>query len=221
MLQLTVLLLVTFTRLTTCYLTNVAFRAVSSSLKQSELTTILAGARNIECVMKEARRIKHEFGNAASHEFLNRIPELYSWQSQQLRKILLDTECSINQVVILKAQMNTMAYELPCLRDCDVIEVDDKAIIQVKEHMIAKDASHIKPFSRTLQRISDVQCINWSRRTAVVMPEHYQQIPRQLSKGSAVILHADKLVDVSKFNRVTVRRRDGVVQIAASRYLES
>lgn len=208
-------------RSASCYVSNVALRAVSPLLKQTEMTTILAGQRNIECVLSEARRIKKESGISASHEFLDEVPELYIWQTRQLRQILLDNAASIKQVVILQAHMNTMAYEMPCLRDCNVIEIADKATIHVKEQLIQQHGSHIPHFAKSITRISDAHSIDWTQPTAVLMPEHYEPIPRRLSKGSAIVCTSNKLLDVKNFNRVVVRRRRKVTQIAASRYLES
>lgn len=199
----------------TAYLSNVAFRAVSPLIQQTDLTNILAGQRSIECVLKEARRLRQREGMDAARSFLDEVPELYLWQTKKIKSILSQTP-EIKQCVIVDAHMSTLAYEIQELNQCHVVEVAEKALISVKEQLIARHGTDIPCLASSLERVTSTDHVNWSVPTLLLMPDLFDPVPPELCKRSAVICTAKNSFDTSQFRHVTVRRYRDRIQVAAS-----
>jgi hypothetical protein len=196
----------------------VAFRAVSPLLPSKEMAKILSGERSMERVSAEAYRIDRMEGRSAARKFLDRIPLMYMWKCNQLQNIIVHNS-QIQQVVVLDAHMCTLAYDLPCLRKCHVVEIADRTLVQVKEDLIARKASHVPLLAKSITRTFSIQEVDWKIPTIAVMSNGYIPL-NELSNGSAIVCNTDyggPVPDTRTFQSVTVNKVDTVLQIAASR----
>ncbi len=153
----------------------------------------------------------------AARSFLDEIPELYLWQTKKIRSILSQTP-EIKQCVMVDAHMSTLAYEIQELSQCHVIEVADKALISVKEQLIARHGTDIPCLAKSLERLTSTDSVNWSVPTLLILPDLFDPVPQDLCKRSAVICTAKRSFDTKHFRNVAVRRYRDKVQIAASGY---
>lgn len=201
--------------------TPVAFRAVSTILHERRMAQVLAGERGIESVVREARRIAIREGTLAVRSFLDREPLVYKWQNEEIENIVASTP-NLHRLVILNADMDTRAYELPLLNNVDVLEViESKALLHVKESLIAQHGAEIPLLARSVTRVCSTDDIDFAVQSIYITRDFVTPVP--LCEGSAVISGALATVpDLSSFGKVLIQQIDDDDEknllVAASRF---
>jgi hypothetical protein len=137
----------------------VAFRAVSPLLHERQMAQVLAGERAMEAVAKEAYSIRTVDGSEAARRFLENVPKAYLRENELIQHIVSDIQ--VQQLVIVNSKMDTRAYELNCLADIDVIEVEDKTLLPIKESLIQTRGSHIPLLAKSVRRVTDMDQSLW------------------------------------------------------------
>jgi methyltransferase (TIGR00027 family) len=131
----------------------VAHKALSLLHPHDPMSFVLAGEAAVQQSQARLQRIEEEVGiSAAVHE-----REMYAVRTRRMNEEIqkhLHSNPTCDQVLILKAGMDTRAYTLPCLHSCDVYEVDEKLKIQVKEHLIDSRGRHIQLKAASVSRVS-------------------------------------------------------------------
>ncbi len=155
---------------------------------------VLAGKSAIDDVAYKVASIHEKHGmQAAVHE-----REQYAIRTRRMNLEIINhmNQHACEQMVIFGAGMDTRAYTLPCLKNCHVFEVDRKATVQVKEHLIEQNGNHVPLKAASLHRIAH----EWTdvnqedlmlklgranfdphRPTVYVMEGFLSQIPRGLA----------------------------------------
>lgn len=198
----------------------VAFRAVSHLLQNKDMAVILAGERAVDSLVGAAHRIDKTEGRQAARRFLDTIPSLYLWQMQQLEHLVVNNP-AIKQLVVMHSSMDTLAYELHCLRNINVIEVEERTLIQVKEDLINRKGSHIPLKAKSVKRMSSIDGIDWDVPSVVIMSENFTTLVGKLHSGSAIICtcHGKEIPDTRKFQSINVNKNGEITQITASNYI--
>lgn len=193
---------------------EVAFRAISP-LCPRDMATVLAGEGNVRSVLLEARRLRKLEGPEVSREFLDAVPRAYLRRLMQVQRALA-ADPSLERVVVLDADMDTMPYDASFLRDVDVVEVADKSILHVKEQLIARGGAHVPLLARSVTRVTDVSCVDWSSPALLVMSRGARPLPKDLPEGSAVVCCGD--LDCFPFERASIRKTPDAVHVTAFGY---
>jgi hypothetical protein len=197
---------------------SVALRAVSPILPERRLAQILAGEKQMEDVAREAREISVRSGPEAARAFLRVEPEAYHWENQRICRILRESPY-IRQVVVMHCRMDSRAYELPCLSRVDVVEVEEKAIVQVKESLIQSKGGHIPMLARSMRRVTSADEVDFSFPSLIVSTSPVDET--HLVTGSALVCccSTDCLFDAKGFGDVALREKSpALMQMACWDY---
>lgn len=118
-----------------------AYRALSTIQLSDEMAPILAGTDFIKDVKQELNEIGRVCGMRTVYNVMESGCVTENWIDSNINR-LLKTYSHIDQVVIFKAGMSTLAYRLESLKRCQVYELDSANVSFMKKHLI--ESSHKK-----------------------------------------------------------------------------
>ncbi|KAJ8561337.1 hypothetical protein K7X08_027527 [Anisodus acutangulus] len=142
-----------------------AGRALWRHVINDPLAELLAGETYLKSLYE---KIKRDCVNNAREVSGVMIAVRTLWFDQQLEEALSSFDCgggATTQVVFLGAGMDTRAYRLSCLKECDIFEVDFPDVLQMKTTVLKEATNEQKQqmmTAKSLKRVAaDLREKNW------------------------------------------------------------
>lgn len=130
-----------------------AHKALSLLHPYDQMAYLLAGGIALRQVRDDVVETRMLAGEAAAVHQREMYAVRTRWMNEQLQEYMAVQHTACDQVLIVGAAMDTRAYMLGCLAQCDVYEVDEKNLVEAKVSTIQASGAHIPLAAASVQRI--------------------------------------------------------------------